>query len=99
MTRPVFRSTSRSESASYSLEIIARMSGMSAETIVHYQEQGLIPTAPADSEEDAYNDETLRTLRRIDHLRSTLEINEAGLRLILGLMEELDRLRNTPHGR
>lgn len=72
--------------ASYSLEVVARITGISSQTILHYQETGLIRSDP-------YDDETVRTLRRIEHLQSTCGVNEAGLRLILGLMEEVERLR------
>lgn len=75
------------DSASYSLEVVARITGISSQTIVRYQESGLIRP-------DHYDDETVRTLRRIEHLQSTCGVNEAGLRLILGLMEEVERLKN-----
>jgi len=73
--------------ASYSLEVVARITGISSQTIIHYQESGLIGSDP-------YDDETVRTLRRIEHLQSTCGVNETGLRLILGLMEEVERLKS-----
>ena len=75
----------------YSLEIVARLSGLDAETILHYQEQGFIRPLP--DSEDRFDDEALRTLRRIEHLRDTCGVNDAGLRLILTLLDEVDRLR------
>lgn len=76
---------------SYSLEITAHLTGMSAETILHYQEQGLIRPEPVSG---LFDDEALRTLRRIEHLRETCGVNDAGLRLILHLMDEIERLKN-----
>ncbi len=70
----------------YSLEVVAEITGISSRTILRYQEAGLIRSS-------VYDDETLRTLRRIEHLQNTCGVNEHGLRLILGLMDELERLR------
>lgn len=76
----------------YTLEVIARISGVDAETILHYQEQGFIRPLPESANQ--FDDEALRTLRRIEHLRETCGVNEAGLRLILDLLDEVERLRN-----
>lgn len=73
--------------ACHTLDVVARLTGVHTDAILHYQESGLIGSDP-------YDDETVRTLRRIEHLRTTCGVNEAGLRLILGLMEELERLRS-----
>lgn len=74
------------DQAYYSLEVVARITGIASQTIIHYQEVGLIAADP-------YDDETVRTLRRIEHLQSTCGVNENGLRLILLLTEEIERLR------
>lgn len=76
----------------YTLEVIARISGVDAGTILHYQELGFI--RPVEDSRQQYDDETLLTLRRIAHLRETCGVNEAGLRLILGLMADLEQLRS-----
>ena len=82
------------EEATYTLEIAARLTGVNTETILHYQEQDFIQTSTPDSESPVLGDEALRTVRQIEHLRQTCEVNEAGLRLILKLMDELELLRN-----
>lgn len=79
------------DDAAYSLEIVARLSGVDAELALHYREQGLIRPLPGFN--DRFDDEAVRTLRRIDHLRSTCGVNDDGLRLVLGLLEEVERLR------
>ena len=84
MTPPLNEST---EQATYTLEIVAQITGISSQTILHYQEVGLIRASD-------YDDETVRTLRRIEHLQSTCGVNDSGLKLILELMEEVDRLRH-----
>lgn len=85
MNQPIYEPD---DQASYTLDVVARITGIHTETILHYQETGLIGSDP-------FDDETVRTLRRIEHLQSTCGVNEAGLRLILGLMEELERLRRS----
>jgi DNA-binding transcriptional MerR regulator len=74
------------EPATYSLEMVAEITGVSSQTILHYQEQGLLPSA-------GFDDEALHTLRRIDYLRSTCETNLSGLRLILDLLDQVENLR------
>jgi len=71
--------------ASYSLEIVSELTGVSTQTIVQYQEHGLI--------QPAFDDETIRALRRIEHLRETCEMNLAGLKLFTSLLYEVEQLR------
>ena len=78
------------EHATYSLEIVARITGISTETILLYQEEGLLQPV---CESGAFDDEAVHTLRRIEHLRRRFEANLAGVRLMLGLMDEVDRLK------
>lgn len=73
----------------YSLEVTARISGVSSESILLYQEHGLV-RPPADS--SGFDDEAIHTLRRIEHLRQTCEANLNGLRLILQLMDQVEQL-------
>lgn len=76
--------------ASYSLEIVSELTGVSTQTIVQYQEHGLI--------QPALDDETIRALRRIEHLRETCEMNLSGLKLLTQLLEEVERLRSELRG-
>lgn len=69
----------------YTLEVLAEMTGVSSQTIVQYQEHGLI--------RPEFDDETLRALRRIEHLRETCEMNLAGLKLLTSLLNEVELLR------
>lgn len=80
------------DDAAYSLEIVARLSGVDAELVMRYREEGLIHPLPGC--DDRFDDEAVRTLRRIEHLRSTYGVNDNGLRLILGLLEDVERLRS-----
>lgn len=80
--------------ATYTLDVIASLTGVTSQTVLHYQEQGLIaPVAGREPDACQFNAEALRTLRRIKHLRATCAVNESGLKLILELMDEVERLR------
>ena len=70
---------------SYTLEIMAELTGVSTQTIVHYQEHGLIKSD--------FDDETVRAFNRIEHLRESCEMNLHGLKLVTSMLEELERLR------
>lgn len=76
----------------YTLEVFARISGVNAETILRYQEQGFI--RPLDESGNRFDDEALRALRRIEHLRETCGMNETGLRLMLDLLDQVERLQD-----
>jgi MerR family transcriptional regulator/heat shock protein HspR len=81
--------------APYTLDIVAALTGVSSQTIVHYREEGLISALPESAPESpCFDDEALRTLRRIEHLRSSCEVNLSGLKLILRLLDEIDQLRS-----
>lgn len=76
----------------YTLDIVARITGISTQTIIHYQEHGLVHPVGKSGE---FDDDAVHTLRRIEHLRQTCEANLSGLRLILGLMDEVERLKTS----
>ncbi len=78
----------------YSIAVIAELAGVNSTTVIRYQEQGFIRPAARDAEGNAVFDvDGLRQLRRIAHLRETCEMNDAGLKLMLDLLEEIERLR------
>ncbi|MSU34326.1 MAG: MerR family transcriptional regulator [Pedosphaera sp.] len=78
----------------FTLEILTELSGISSQTILFYREHGLIATVPeGDSSAPKFNEESLRALRRIEHLRDTFEMNIAGLKRLTSLMEEVESLR------
>ena len=83
------------QGATYTLETIATLTGATPQAILHYQEQGFItPVTGGETDHGQFDGETVRTLRRIEHLRTTCQLNESGLKLILSLMDEIERLRN-----
>ncbi len=81
--------------AMYSLEVIADLTGVASQTILLYQEQGLLATVPSGPQQTrGFDDEALRTLRRIEYLRSTYGMNLSGIKLMLDLMNEVERLQH-----
>lgn len=79
------------DDAAYTLEVFAHISGVERETILRYQECGFIRPIPDSG--GLFDDEALRTLRRIEYLRQTCAVNEAGISLILDLLAEVERLQ------
>jgi len=78
----------------YSLEVIAELAGVNPRTVLHYQELGLISPVTRDAAQGSlFDTECLRLLRRIEYLRSTRGLTDAGLQLILSLLDEVERLR------
>ena len=81
--------------AAYTLDVLCELVGVSSQTILHYQEHGLIvPAGTAGPAARRFNDETLRTLRRIEHLRARYEMNLRSLKFTLRLLQDLERLRD-----
>lgn len=82
---------------SYTLQGIAELAGVDSQTVMRYQHSGFIQsvqTAVDDGKERMFDEECLRLIRRIVHLRATYAVNEAGLKLILDLMREVELLQN-----
>lgn len=69
----------------YTLEVLAEITGIETTTLIQYQEHGII--------RPAFDDETIRRLRRAEHLRESCEMNLDGLKLLTHLLEEVEHLR------
>ncbi len=78
--------------AGYTLEILASMTGTSLQAVMQYWEHGII--SPVSAEDSLFDDEAVRMLRRAEHLRGTCGMNLAGLKLLTGLLSELEQLRS-----
>jgi DNA-binding transcriptional MerR regulator len=86
--------------ATYSLEVMARLTGASSETILFYHEQGLVPAVKTTGAEEHYfDDEALRAIRRLEHLRHELQLKEPALKLMVNLLTEMERLRDAARGK
>ncbi|HEY2572646.1 MAG TPA: MerR family transcriptional regulator [Verrucomicrobiaceae bacterium] len=75
----------------YSLEILSQITGVSVQSIRFYQEQGLIHRT--DSGGPEFDDDAVRALRRIDHLREAYGVEVSALKLLTGLLDEIEQLR------
>jgi len=69
----------------YTLEVLAEITGIESHTLIRYQEHGII--------RPDFDDDTVRHLRRIEHLRETCEMNLEGVKLLTELLDEVERLR------
>lgn len=69
----------------HTLEVLAQLTGISTQSLASYQEQGIIGSQ--------FDDDTVRRLRRIEHLRESCEMNAEGLRLTARLLDEVEFLR------
>lgn len=74
----------------YSVEVIAEMAGVDTHTILHYHEIGVI-AAVSDSME--FDGESLRQICRLEQLRQSHNLSDSGLKLIAGLLMEIEQLR------
>ena len=78
----------------YTLEEASHIAHVPRHNILVYYKHGLIsPMADPDRCGYYFNDETIRTLRRIGYLQAACGVNLNGVRVILNLMKEVERLR------
>ena len=78
----------------YTLEVIEKITLIPRRTILVYHRHGLIQSSTSlDRNQRVFNDEAVRALRRIESLRRRFRVNLAGIKLIMGLMREVDELR------
>lgn len=94
------RSGSGSETAApYTLEILARLSGVSSEWILLYHERGLLRSTRGSAADAGFDDETLRRLRRLEVLREHGGMNVTGLSVVACLLDEIEELHTRLHHR
>lgn len=77
----------------YTIDATARLADVSRRAILVYYKHGLV--APVANEDGAYhfNDDAIRVLRRIEYLRCACGLNFPGIKLVLNLMNEVERLQ------
>jgi MerR family transcriptional regulator, heat shock protein HspR len=77
------------------IEVAAQLAKVPRRLIVLYYKHGLV--APVGDPAGAgwyFDDEAIRVVRRIEYLRSTCGLNLAGIKLVMSLTAEVERLRN-----
>jgi len=80
--------------AVYTIEVAAQLAQVPRRLIVLYYKHGLV--APVTDPSGAgwyFDDEAIRIVRRIEQLRSACGLNLAGIKLVMTLMDEVERLR------
>ena len=78
----------------YSIEVAARLAQVPRRLIVLYYKHGLVSPVTDPARSGWYfDDEAIRIVRRIEHLRSTCGLNLAGIKLVMSLVQEVERLR------
>ncbi|MEO7414957.1 MAG: chaperone modulator CbpM [Opitutaceae bacterium] len=86
--------------ATYTIDVVAELTGVSSQTVLFYHEQGLVPTLGAGPPGERYfDDEALRVIRKLEHLRSELQLKEPALKLMVTLLSEIEQLRNEARAR
>jgi MerR family transcriptional regulator, heat shock protein HspR len=79
----------------HSIEVAARLAQVPRRLIVLYYKHGLVePVGDPAGAGWYFDDEAIRVVRRIEYLRSTCGLNLAGIKLVMSLTEEVERLRN-----
>jgi DNA-binding transcriptional MerR regulator len=78
----------------YSIETAADLTGIPRRTILHYCRHHLIsPVADPNRQGYYFDGSAIRTLRQIEFLHSVHGINLAGTRMILELVDKVERLQ------
>jgi DNA-binding transcriptional MerR regulator len=78
----------------YSIETAAKLARISRRLIAVYCRHGLVaPVMDPESGGWLFNDQGIRRLRCIEQLRTACGMNLTAIRMIVGLMEEVERLQ------
>jgi DNA-binding transcriptional MerR regulator len=79
--------------AVYTIDLTARLAAVPRHTILVYCKHGLV--RPVTDEQGAYhfNDDAIRILRQVEHLRVSCGLNLAGIKVALDLLHEVERLQ------
>jgi DNA-binding transcriptional MerR regulator len=76
-------------------QVPANLTHVGRHSILVYYKHGLLSSVQApESGGYFFDDESIRSLRRIEFLHNTLGINLDGTRMIIELANEVERLRN-----
>lgn len=78
--------------AIFTLEEVEGLAHVSRHTILVYFKQGMIPLAADPDTGYLFNSHAVRALRRIDYLHNQCGINLAGTRMIMELLDRVERL-------
>lgn len=81
-----------SESKMYVISVAAELSGMHAQTLRTYDRIGLVTPARTSGGGRRYSERDIETLRKIQYLSQEEGVNLAGIKAIIELTKQRDRL-------
>jgi DNA-binding transcriptional MerR regulator len=80
--------------ASYTIDVVARITHIPEDEIVVYYRSGFVtPIEAHDEKRLVFDERAVLQLRRIAFLLSEYQINREGLKMVAGLLDEVERLR------
>ncbi|MDP9330956.1 MAG: helix-turn-helix transcriptional regulator [Actinomycetota bacterium] len=82
------------ERAVYIISVAAELAGVHPQTLRIYERKGLVRPHRTVGNTRRYSDEDIRTLRMIQELTQDEGVNLAGVKLIMELQTEIERLRD-----
>jgi MerR family transcriptional regulator, heat shock protein HspR len=78
----------------HTIDVAARLAQVPRRLIFLYYRHGLVtPVTDRTADGLYFDDEAIRVVRRIEQLRSTCGLNLAGIKLVITLTAEVERLR------
>lgn len=77
----------------HSLEVVIEMTGSSQRKILFYCRQGVVKPVSMEADEWLFDEESVTRLRHIEILRQQHRMNWAAIRTIIGLLDEVETLR------
>ena len=78
----------------YTIDVAARLAQVPRRLIVLYYKHGLVESVTDPAGGGWYfDDEAIRIVRRIEYFRSVCGMNLAGIKLVMALTDEVERLR------
>jgi DNA-binding transcriptional MerR regulator len=79
----------------YTIEMTAHLVDVPRHAIFVYYKHGLVsPVVDPGCGGYYFNDEAIRTLRRVEHLRTNCGVNLAGIKMILDFMKKVEQLES-----
>ena len=75
----------------YCIEVFAKLAGTNPQTVLHYQELGVITPCQKSKE---FNTEQLRQVSRLEQLRYSHNLSDSALVLVSNLLTEIEALRH-----
>jgi DNA-binding transcriptional MerR regulator len=78
----------------HSLEVVIRMTGSSRRKIIFYCSKGVIQPVRREENELQFNEDSILRLRQIETLRQQHRMNWAAIYTIVGLIDEIEALRD-----